>query len=287
MKSDIKYVLFSSIYQPQLSFKSIGFLLPQIENGGGDLVDSISWPFRTAHTLSCGINGTVNPKSSSLDVVPTFAILCTDSVDQSKLTIDEFAEYWHLLQSMSSAAGDIWSMLTLKCAAWKIRASYKFDGPYGGNTSHPLLFVSNTADPVTPLNSGRIMHSKFPNSGLLVNDQAGHCSFSATNMCAYEKIRTYFQTGALPTPNTLCIPPPSPYSLNSTDPTSPFYDPTLGVGAHVVQDLEITAQQQKVYGAVKTMQRVMAENEVFGFNRLIGNSRAAKVQRMTSAEYLD
>ncbi|KAJ4382867.1 hypothetical protein N0V86_002092 [Didymella sp. IMI 355093] len=285
--SDIKYVLFSSTYQPQLSFKPVGFLLPQIENGSGDLVDLMSRPFRAAHTLSCGINGTVNPKFSSLDDVPTFAILCTDSVDQSKLTIDEFAEYWHLLQNTSSAAGDIWAMLTLKCTAWKIRASYKFDGPYGGNTSHPVLFVSNTADPVTPLNSGRIMHSKFPNSGLLVNDQAGHCSFSATNMCAYAKIRTYFQTGALPTPNTLCIPPPSAYSLNSTDPKSPFYDPTLGVGAHVVQDSEITAQQQKVYGAVKTMQRVMAENEVFGLNRLISNSRAAKVQRMISAEYLD
>lgn len=178
-------------------------------------------------------------------------------------------------------------MLLMKCAAWKIRATYKFNGPYGGNTSHPILFVSNTADPVTPLNSGRIMQAKFPNSRLLVNDQAGHCSFSATNLCAYEKIRTYFQTGALPTPNTICIPPPSAFSLNSTDPKSPFYDPTLGVGAHVIQDLDITAQQQKMQDAVGNVQRVMAENEVFGFARLIGNSKTATIRKMMSAEHPD
>lgn len=247
----------------------------------------MSTPFRLTHTLSCGINGTVDHKLSGINDVPTFAILCADSVDQSSLTIKGFTEYWHHLQSMSSAAGDIWSSLLMKCAAWKIRANYKFDGPYGGNTSHPILFVSNTADPVTPLNSGRIMHSKFSNSGLLVNDQAGHCSFSTTNLCAYEKIRTYFQTGKLPTPNTICLPPPSAYSLNSTDPKSPFYDPSLGIGAHVVQGLEITAQQETTRKAVKNVQRVFAKNEVFGITRLFWNSKAAKIQKVANAKYLD
>lgn len=188
---------------------------------------------------------------------------------------------------MSSAAGDIWSLLTMKCASWKIRASYKFDGPYGGNTSHPILFVSNTADPVTPLISGRIMHSKFPNSGLLVNDQAGHCSFSAINTCAYEKIRTYFQTGALPSPNMICIPPPSAYSLNSTDPKSPFYDPTLRVSTEERVDLEVNSRQEKLHSVAKVMQRVMAEKEHFGFTGSIGSQKVAKLQKMMSAKYLD
>lgn len=285
--SDIRATIFSSTYQPQIMFKPLGFLLSQIEKGDGDLIDYLSRPFRLAHTLSCGVNGTVNPGISYTGDVPTFAILCADSVDQTNLTIDEFAEYWHLLQSMSSAAGDIWASLSMKCAAWKIRANYKFDGPYGGDTSHPILFVSNTADPVTPLNSGRIMHSKFSNSGLLVNDQAGHCSFSATNMCAYEKIKTYFQTGTLPTPNTLCIPPPSAYSLNSTDPKSPFYDPTLGIGTRISESLEVSTQHQKMHSAAKTMQRVMAESENFGFSGLIGNSKVARIQKMMGAKYLN
>lgn len=283
--SDIKSTIFSSIYQPQISFKALGHLLPQIESGGGDLIDWLSRPFRLTHTLSCGINGTVSPSASYTGDVPTFAILCADGVDQQYLGFDEFAEYWHLLQSMSSAAGDVWAMLRMKCAAWKITASYKFEGEFGGNTSHPILFVSNTADPVTPLRSGRIMHSRFPNSALLVNDQAGHCSFSAINMCALGKIKEYFQTGALPKNNTLCIPPPSPYSLNSTDPHSPFYDPTLEIGSPSSIELKASMEQYDMHDAVKHLQRVMAESDAFGFNGLIGNQKATKIHRMAALKY--
>ncbi|KAF2627749.1 hypothetical protein BU25DRAFT_410405 [Macroventuria anomochaeta] len=285
--SDIKITIFSSIYQPQISFESLGHLLRQIEAGSGDLIDLLSRPFRVAHTLSCGINGTVHSTISDTGDVPTFAILCADGVDQQDVSIDDFVEYWHLLQGMSSAAGDVWALLKMKCAAWKIRASYKFDGELGGNTSHPILFVSNTADPVTPLRSGRIMHSKFPNSGLLVNDQAGHCSFSVTNLCAYDRIKDYFQTGTLPAMNTLCIPPPSVFSLNSTDPKSPFYDPTLEVGTSIFTDSQIGTEQQKMHSAAKTLQRVMADSETFGFSGLIRNEKAASIQKMSAAKYLD
>jgi hypothetical protein len=285
--SDIKALIFSSIYQPQLSFKMLGYLLPELEAASGDLIDEFSVPFRLAHTLSCGLNGTVSPTISYTADVPTFAILCGDGLDQQNITIDEFVEYWDLLKSMSSAGGDIWAMLRMKCAAWNIRASYKYEGEFGGNTSHPILFVSNTADPVTPLRSGRIMHSKFPNSGLLVNDQAGHCSFSGTNLCAYEKIKEYFQTGALPAKNTLCAPPPSAFSLNSTDPKSPFYDPSLEVGAQIATDSKLNVQQQKMHSAAKHFERVMAEIEVFGFNGLVGGPKAVHLRKVAMAKYLD
>lgn len=275
--SDIKSAIFSSIYQPQLSFQALGFLLPQIEVGEGDLIDYLSKPFRLSHTLSCGINGTVSPSISYTGDVPTFAILCADSIDQQNLSRDEFAEYWHLLRNMSSAAGDVWAMLRMKCAAWKISARYKFEGEFGGNTSHPILFVSNTADPVTPLRSGRIMHSKFPNSGLLVNDQAGHCSFSAINMCAYERIKEYFQTGILPAANALCVPPPSAFSLNSTDPHSPFYDPTLEVNPQHFKAPATGSEQQRMHSAVNHLRRVMAQSDAYGFSGVIGSKRAAKI----------
>ena len=181
------------------------------------------------------------------------------------------------MQNISTAAGDIWAMLGMKCANWKIRASYKFDGPFGSNTSHPILFVSNTADPVTPLRSGRVMSSKFPSSGLLINDQAGHCSFSATNLCAFEKIKQYFQTGALPAHNTLCIPPPSAYSLNSTDPDSPFYDPTLEFYKAESEDI---LEQQNMHDAVRTLRRVMAESDAFTFNGLMSNAKSKQLQQM-------
>ncbi|KAJ8111546.1 hypothetical protein OPT61_g5881 [Boeremia exigua] len=280
--SDIKSIIFSSIYQPQITFEILGNLLSQLEAGEGDLIDYLSKAYRPAHTLSCGINGTVDPGVAYTNDVPTFAILCADGIDQQALSLDEFVDYWHLLQEISPAAGDVWAMLRMKCAAWKITASYKFGGEFGGNTSHPILFVSNTADPVTPLRSGRIMHSKFPNSALLVNDQAGHCSFSATNICAFEKIKAYFQTGALPTKNTLCVPPPSAFSLNSTDPKSPFYDPTLDDFQAFIDSAVSLGQ----YDAAKELRRVVADNDVFALGGPRGNQKAANFHMMAASKAL-
>ncbi|KAJ4338850.1 hypothetical protein N0V95_007948 [Ascochyta clinopodiicola] len=285
--SDLKATVFSTIYQPQISFPTLGHLLPQIEAGGGDLIDLLQGPFRDAHTLSCGINGSVTgPVSYTVDV-PTTAILCADGINQQDVSIDQFVEYWELLRSMSSAAGDVWAMLKMKCIAWRIRASYKFEGEFGANTSNPILFVSNTADPVTPLRSGRLMQSKFPNSALLVNDQAGHCSFSVTNLCAYDRIKAYFQTGALPSQNTLCVAPPSAFSLNSTDPKSPFYNPSLRNSTQVVTGTAISIEQQKMHSAAKMLQRVMTDSDAFGFSTLISGKRGTSFQRIIAARHLD
>lgn len=285
--SDIKSVVFSIIYQPLFGFKLLGQLLPQIEVGHGKYVDWLSESTRFGRTLSCGINGTVNPGYHSVDDVPTYAVLCSDGVDQGNVGLDDFVECWHGMRNISTAAGDVWAMLGMKCANWKIRASYKFEGPFGSNTSHPILFVSNTADPVTPLRSGRVMSSKFPESVLLINDQAGHCSFSAKNLCAFEKIKQYFQTGALPASNTLCVPPPSAYSLNSTDPDSSFYDPTLKFYTSESAKSEDIFEQQNMHDAVQTLRRVMTESDAFTFNGLVGNVKSRQLQQLALSEFTE
>lgn len=48
-------------------------------------------------------------------------------------------------------------------------------GPFTANTSHPLLFVSNTLDPVTPLGSAQKMSHSFPGSVVLQQDCEGVC----------------------------------------------------------------------------------------------------------------
>lgn len=83
-------------------------------------------------------------------------------------------------------------------------------------------------------------------------------------------IRSYFQTGALPAPNTICIPPNSPFSLNSTDPESPFYDADLAgsVSNKLVPDIEAlkwelymdSDEGKIIMDAGKSLQRSFAEN---------------------------
>jgi hypothetical protein len=67
-------------------------------------------------------------------------------------------------------------------------------------TAHPLLFISNTADPVTPLKAGLKMAKKFVDAGLVEQQSEGHCSMAAVSRCTINKIRAYFATGEVPRP---------------------------------------------------------------------------------------
>jgi pimeloyl-ACP methyl ester carboxylesterase len=274
--SDLKQILFISIYAPLGTFEWVGQLLSQIEAGGGSLLDTIVQAGRSRHVYHCPMNGSTPETIYSAYAI--FAILCPDSEDQQHISQKDFAEYLYLSEILSPNAGAIWAMFKMQCTGWSIRANYRYDGPYGGNTSHPILFVGNTADPVTPLRSARLMHAKFPNSGLIIADTAGHCSLAMPMACSMGHIRTYFQTGALPPPATLCVPPPSPFSLNSTDPSSPFYDPSL-------PPVELSGkpysefEQRVLHDAAVELQLFVAGSGAFGFGSVSGGERVRSMMK--------
>jgi hypothetical protein len=56
---------------------------------------------------------------------------------------------------------------------WKIRPVERFSEQVGGNTSFPVLFLSNKFDPITPLVNAHAMSKLFPGSGLLVQNAIG------------------------------------------------------------------------------------------------------------------
>jgi pimeloyl-ACP methyl ester carboxylesterase len=221
--SDLRGILFASLYSPIATFPIVARLLEAVELGKGEFLDQVGMAFSLTHVYHCPINGTI------FDVdVPEWGILCSDGDSQASETIEDFEEYLNTLSTTSPTSGAIWSILRLKCISWKIRAVHRFEGDFGAKTSEPILFISNTADPVTPLRSGRIMHERFPGSGHLVQDSAGHCTLAQPIACSIKHIRDYFQSGKLPAPGTVCVPPTTPFSLNSTDPSSIFYEPSLG-----------------------------------------------------------
>ncbi|GLI79925.1 hypothetical protein PoHVEF18_008273 [Penicillium ochrochloron] len=76
--------------------------------------------------------------------------------------------------------------------------------PWGGVTARPMLFVSNTLDPITPLHSAKHMTKQFPGSILLEQDSEGHTTIAAPSLCVAKAIRNYFQNGELPAVGTLC-----------------------------------------------------------------------------------
>lgn len=286
--SDIKGMLFSAGYAPTAAFPFLSATLADVEAGQGAVLDMLQEAYRLAHIYSCPVPGSKPgdgsvPELADADNVPTYAFLCNDGVDATYMTIDDFAAYWQQLEAISPSAGAIWSSLMMRCTAWKIKPSYKYEGAYGGNTSHPILYLSNTADPVTPLRSGRLMHSKFPNSGILISDHAGHCSISQPNLCLLNHIKLYFQTGMLPPKNTLCVPPQSPFSLNSTDPKSPFYDPSLD-GMRIeesVSAVEIVGYEGEMYEAAWEVAKQVVGQKWFGMGGIVGGgARGMKFMKM-------
>jgi hypothetical protein len=80
------------------------------------------------------------------------AVYCSDG-DGSAYgeTLEEFKPYIKALRSQSMIAGDLWAVQRIQCSVWSIRSDDRFSGPFGGNTKTPILFVSNTVDPVAPI----------------------------------------------------------------------------------------------------------------------------------------
>ncbi|PMD33402.1 hypothetical protein L207DRAFT_608184 [Hyaloscypha variabilis F] len=80
------------------------------------------------------------------------AVYCSDG-DASAYgeTLKEFQPYIKALRSQSLIAGDLWAAQRVQCSVWSITSDDRFEGPFGGDTKTPILFVSNTVDPATPI----------------------------------------------------------------------------------------------------------------------------------------
>ncbi|KAL1637101.1 hypothetical protein SLS56_000757 [Neofusicoccum ribis] len=55
------------------------------------------------------------------------------------------------------------------------------------------------------------MKSLFPGSEVLAQNSPGHCSLAAFSPCTVGHIRTYFNNGTVPAPDTMCEPVEIPF----------------------------------------------------------------------------
>ncbi|RDW91638.1 hypothetical protein BP5796_02803 [Coleophoma crateriformis] len=133
------------------------------------------------------------------------AVACTDA-DGSALNMSliDIEQYVANLRDQSIIEGEIWSELRIQCSKWPITSQDRFSGPFGGVTKTPMLFVSNTIDPATPIANGQKSVKNYAGARLLTIDGVGHSSLGPLNSCAFQHIATYFQTGVLPSSNMFC-----------------------------------------------------------------------------------
>ncbi|KAJ3506934.1 hypothetical protein NLJ89_g6589 [Agrocybe chaxingu] len=195
----LKSTIFIALYAPYQTFPTLAQALKLLEDGDASLLYQLAIP-----------RGGETPA----------AVECADGkpVSDSPATLAEYAKQASLKSSFGSQAASV----RLLCSGWKIHPN-SFKGPITANTSHPLLIIGNTADPITPLAAAKQAVKAFPGSVLLTQDTPGHTSVAAPSECTYRHVRNYFLNGTLPIAGTICnvtTPLFPPRSTNGNDSTS-------------------------------------------------------------------
>ena len=151
------------------------------------------------------------------EVAAQAGIGCGDAFpeDPANFTLADAQAHWDHLRGISPTMAAIFAPLRYMCAAWRNRALYAYRGPFGSTADSgvpPLLFVANTADPVTPIRSATKMVQRFSGARLLTMDMPGHSSLALASTCREEVVRAYVQRGELPDVGFVCQPSERPFS---------------------------------------------------------------------------
>jgi pimeloyl-ACP methyl ester carboxylesterase len=198
--SEVKGFILSALYTPMIGFPVLSYLLATIERNNGSDLEPL---MRSLHPSTCSSDPLTQYYDPIAEDVQT-AIACSDADDQTYLTRSEFETFSQELTDQSPSAGSYLSIMRMNCVHYTLPAVHRYTGLWKANTSHPLLFIGNTLDPVTPGLFAREMAKGFEGAVALMQDSSGHCSMSSFSYCTQGHLRRYFQTGELPPANTTC-----------------------------------------------------------------------------------
>ena len=195
--SDIVSLLFNSWKNPFMTFPMAAYILEALNQRNGTFVASIRAQ-RIART--CALPSTTEQDTSGASM----GIICTDGDSRAHMTQEEFRGYIAELRNQSSLFGDRWASIVFPCKGYDsfTRAKWRFPGPFGAKTAHPILFVSQSLDPVTPLRNAVAAAGLFPGSVYAETEGAGHCTLAMPSLKGFMAIRKYFATGEMPANGT-------------------------------------------------------------------------------------
>ncbi|PWY90521.1 proteinase [Aspergillus sclerotioniger CBS 115572] len=203
--SDLTSLVVESLYSPMKLFEFVARVLADLERGNGTSFADYKYNTkRWTGRSSCDPSSKNCKLPGESDWEAGRNVICTDAPGIDGIAKDVFRSYWHTLRGQSKAIGDMWAEIRMSCIRLKTRPEWRYDGPFIGNTSHPLLFIGNTYDPVTPLRNAHAMARGFVDSIVLKQNSVGHCSLSSPSLCTAKAIRRYFHNGELPDPGTVC-----------------------------------------------------------------------------------
>ncbi|KAF2833911.1 hypothetical protein CC86DRAFT_278852 [Ophiobolus disseminans] len=206
--TDLKMFLAQVPYDPLLLYINLAHTLVQLEQRNPN-------PLAVALGLGKGSSDCITEKKPAFFEPPRF-IACTDANGRYNLSAyDAWVGHANRMAKQSKYMGEWWATITgVQCHKLDIRApdTQVFNGyPNASHTSNPLLFISTTVDPVTPLRAAEKTVKRFGGAGLLVQNSVGHVSISAHSNCTSAWVQHYLATGQLPPNGTRCEPDSVPF----------------------------------------------------------------------------
>ncbi|OBZ70732.1 hypothetical protein A0H81_09435 [Grifola frondosa] len=197
--TSLHQLMFLATYSPTTMFGTVANTLVAVEKNNQTALAALGSSFPLSYKCKCK-----EPQPWLISNEAFHAIACGDG-DPFSFSPEEFSAYFTNLTSMSPFAAPIWGNLRIRCAEWPLTARWRYTGPLeAANTSHPLLVVSPTSDPVCPLSDAKAVRARYGGAGLLVQNSFGHCSLSAPSLCTAKHVRAYFENGTLPKEGTVC-----------------------------------------------------------------------------------
>ncbi|KAK1750926.1 TAP-like protein-domain-containing protein [Echria macrotheca] len=187
---------FMTLYSPTRGFIGLARLLDILAEGEYSTLG----PMFADLQIYCRLPGT---KATRAGYEAQRAIMCGDKTKPVNLTIPEIWEHFDTMTAFSRF-GDIWTQLLLQCDGWDIYPPRSESVPaWGGDktpieTAFPVLFLSNTFDPVTPLRAAVKMALRFKDAGLLEQHAEGHCTIAVVSRCTAKVVRDYLIHGKVP-----------------------------------------------------------------------------------------
>ena len=223
--SDMRYLLFTSLYSPVASFPPLADALAELEHGRANVAAKMIRPYLS---IDCNrknnykyVNTSVTDVQQlifySIQFSPSQAfIMCTDADPITNRTKAHLRDRVDRYMGISPTAGDIWADVPAMCYHYDVQPVYRYTGPWKGDTANPILLIGNTADPITPLMNSHSLASRFSGARVLTLESPGHTSTSAFSECIFSHLAQYFSNGTMPEEGTICKPDVVPWGPDAS-----------------------------------------------------------------------
>lgn len=202
--SHLRSLIAATLYAPLKYFKFLAEILVLIESSLK--LEYLDFDPGARPPLTCSRDKHIDRYNSGLlEVQSGYAILCGDLISFTNFTLADFRKDIEGLRKQSPTLGEFVAPRILPCVGWMSGEEKKpLEFKEGGGTDKwdgaPILFIGNTADPVTPLANAYSMARLFPAnaSATMVQEGEGHCSPNVPSECMISAIQTYLATGKAP-----------------------------------------------------------------------------------------